>query len=88
MTEEKYTMIFTAPTQTEALIVRDLLEANGIRAVIPDENSPFSGIDITPYDPAGGAGCNVFVPEAKADEAKRIVDSAKHDRGASDRSGS
>ena len=77
MTDEKrndeLTIAHQAANPGEALVIRELLEANGIKAVIPGENSPFPGIDLTPFSTRSGAGCDVLVLGVDLARAKALI---------------
>jgi hypothetical protein len=57
----------------EALGLRSLLEASGIPAFIPDENTA----SVLPHHLTARSGVRLQVPDEKAEEAKQILDSRK-----------
>lgn len=66
-----------ALSRSEAELIRVLLEDNGVNAVVPDQNSPYPGIDLTPYSTAGGAGCDVYVRREDAERARFVIQAAR-----------
>ncbi len=65
--DEKLVKVFDTEQESEALVVKALLDSAGIDAQIGDaENSP----DVMPV---GGVG--ILVREADADQARQVIDS-------------
>ena len=69
----EFRIVHQAATPGEALVIRDLLESNAIPCMIPDENSPFPGVDLTPFSTASGAGCDVAVAAGDVERAKALL---------------
>ena len=68
----------TARSAAEAEIVRSVLEDAGIMAVVPDRNSPWPGVDLTPSDGEYKAvGCEVLVPAEDLERARQVLAEAK-----------
>ena len=79
MTEPKDLVVaITARSAAEAEIVRSVLEDAGIMAVVPDRNSPWPGVDLTPSDGEYKAvGCDVLVPAEDLERARQVLADAK-----------
>jgi hypothetical protein len=67
--------VFDSKQESEALVVRGLLEANGIESVI-------AGLDAPQQALPGVGGVIIRVPAEKAEEARRLIED--HRRGAGD----
>ena len=67
------TTIANCLTLDEAVGLRALLEAHGIPAFIPDENTA----SVVPHHFVTRSGVRVQVPEEKANEARLLIDSRK-----------
>ena len=79
MTEPKDLVVaITANSAAEAEIIRSVLEDAGIMAVVPDRNSPWPGVDLTPSDGEYKAvGCEVLVPAEDLERARQVLADAK-----------
>jgi len=75
--KRRLSLLRSAGNPAEAQIVRAVLEDSGIYALIPDKNVPLPGVDLTPYDPGGAAGCDVYVPEEDLDRAREAIREAR-----------
>lgn len=63
---ERLVAVFDAKEESEALVVRGLLESQGIEAMI-------SGSDADQEIWPGVGGCVIRVREERADEARRVI---------------
>lgn len=71
-------VVHHAASPSEAEVVRLVLAGAGINAMIPDQNTPIPGVDLTPFDgETGVAGCEVVVAKADADQARQILAEAQ-----------
>jgi hypothetical protein len=61
---------------SEAIHLRMLLEASGIPAFVPDEASA----SVAPHHFLAGSGVRVQVPEAHAEDARRIIEEDRQGR--------
>ena len=66
-----------ALSRSEAELIRILLEENGVDALVPDQNTPYPGVDLTPFSSAGGAGCDVYVRAEYAERARFIIQASR-----------
>ncbi len=64
---ERLVAVFDAKEESEALVVRGLLESQGIEAMI-------SGSDADQEIWPGVGGCMIRVREERADDARRIIE--------------
>ncbi len=69
---ERAVVTYTAGSQSEALVIRGLLESSGISIPGPSSPDPF------PLNEAGWSdgsthGVEIYVYESQADEARRII---------------
>lgn len=62
--------VFKSPSAAQAELVRNLLEAEGIRAASGDTNNPFPGLTIAPAE--------VFVERSNEERALAIIAAAQH----------
>ncbi|MBS0204072.1 MAG: DUF2007 domain-containing protein [Planctomycetes bacterium] len=62
--------VYNATSSTKAELVRNLLEAEGIRAATADTNSPFPGLSIMPSE--------VYVERSSEQEALAVIAAAEH----------
>ena len=61
--------MFEAPTITETIVVRSLLESAGIQSPGSVSTDPFP----IPENPEGPHNVEIFVLESQADEARKII---------------
>jgi hypothetical protein len=82
MTEpEKFAVAHQATSSSEAEIIRSILEGAGIFAVVPEQNSPLPGMDLTPFDGEYSfSDSQVLVPVSRLEEAKQIIAEARRGR--------
>lgn len=75
---KKLGVAHVAATSSEAELVRNILEDAGLFVVIPDQNVPLPGLDLTPFDgDYSGTGCVVLVRTEDVDEAKSVIADAR-----------
>ncbi len=65
----------------EALVLKSVLEGNGIAAFVPDE---FTAQNAPPYMFAAGAGVRVQVEDEQAETALALIAAAGHDGGSTE----
>lgn len=73
------TTVTTCSNPAEAMLLKSLLEANGVPAYVPEELTAQSAVDFA------GSGIRVRVDDENAIAAKRILDEAES--GAADENG-
>lgn len=61
--------VYNATNSTKAELVRNLLDAEGIRATTADTHSPFPGLSITPSE--------VYVERSREQEALSLIATAE-----------
>jgi hypothetical protein len=67
-----------ASSPSEAEVVCTVLQDAGIYAMIPDQNNPLLGIDMTPFDGEYvPMGCIVLVSGERLKEAKTVIEEAR-----------
>ena len=81
---EKVVVAFAAGNAEEAMVIRGLLESNGIESPGSGSMDPFPVSE--PLD--GGHGVDVLVLESQADEARRLIAEYVKDNAASSSSDS
>lgn len=75
---KKLGVAHVAATSSEAELVRAVLEGEGLFAVIPDQNVPLPGLDLTPFDgDYSGMGCVVLVRTEDVERAKGVIADAR-----------
>ena len=70
--KEKLVKVFEAPTITETIVVRSLLESAGIHSPDFESAEPFALHD----PPEGWHGSEIWVPASQAEQARRIIAAA------------
>ncbi len=71
-------VVHHASSPSEAEVVRGVLEEAGIKAIIPDQNTPLPGLDLSPLDSGDGViGHEVVVNKADEAKAKEVLDLAR-----------
>jgi len=60
--------VHTAASIGEAMVIRSLLESEGIRSPVAASNNIFAE-----NEPAGGRGVAVYAYESQADEARKLI---------------
>jgi putative signal transducing protein len=76
---ERVVVAYTAQSQAEAMVIRGLLQSNGILSPDPVAADPFPMNE----PPEGTRGTEVYVLESQAEEARRIIREYGTDDGAS-----
>ncbi|HTS10509.1 MAG TPA: hypothetical protein VMH00_00190 [Candidatus Limnocylindrales bacterium] len=76
--EDRVVNVHTADTWTEAVVIRQLLESNGILSPAPGTADPFPLRD----PPEGTHGTEVYALESQVEEARRIIESFRRGRHA------
>ncbi len=77
-TPEDLVVAHKAQNPGEAEIVRALLEAAGVSAMVSEKHSPLPSIDLTPMDGEyNPTSCEVLVARKDLEEAKRIIQEAR-----------
>jgi hypothetical protein len=66
---QRTVVVHTAESFGEAMIVRSILESEGIRSPVSASNNIFAE-----NEPAGGRGVEVYAFESQADEARRLIE--------------
>lgn len=66
---ERVVVAYTAGSSAEALVIRGLLESNGIKSPVPTTTDPFPLNE----PPEGTHGPEIYTLESQADEARRII---------------
>lgn len=72
---ERVVVAYTAGSLAEALVIRSLLESNGILSPDPVAADPFPMNE----PPGGTLGTEVYTLESQAEEARRIIDAYRKD---------
>jgi hypothetical protein len=67
---EKVVVAYAAGNAEEAMVIRGLLESNGIESPGSGSTDPFPVSE--PLD--GGHGVDIFVLESQADEARKLIE--------------
>jgi hypothetical protein len=73
--DERVVVAYTAQSQAEAMVIRGLLQSNGILSPDPVAADPFPMNE----PPEGTLGTEVYVLESQAEEARRIIKSYRTD---------
>ena len=76
---ERVVVAYTAQSQAEAMVIRGLLQSNGILSPDPVAADPFPMNE----PPEGTLGTEIYVLESRADEARRIIKAFRTDDTAS-----
>lgn len=69
---ERKVLVYTAESESEALVVRGLLESSGMQLSGTDGPDPFPLVDSN-MSRGTNRGVDVYVYEADANEARRII---------------
>jgi hypothetical protein len=73
----EFVIVHRGTSLGEAEVILTLLKDSGVAAFVPDSNTPFPGVDITPFGEPGGAGCDVLVPRAELERAQEVIAQAR-----------
>jgi hypothetical protein len=76
---ERVVVAYTAQSQAEAMVIRGLLESNGILSPDPVAADPFPMNE----PPEGTLGTEIYVLESQAEEARSIIKAYRTDDAAS-----
>ena len=78
---DEFVVAHQSQSPGEAQIILSLLKDSGLNARIPDENTPFPGVDLTPLTQPGGAACGVYVVAHELERAREVIESARRSTG-------
>ena len=78
---DEFVIAYQSQSPAEAQIILSLLKDSGLNALVPDENTPFPGVDLTPLTKPGGAACDVYVVARELERAREVIESARRSAG-------